>query len=82
MNDLTHIYYEGKEDQPWVTICNNSDGSNILLFPTPHEAMEDFLDKNYINNYALGKKIVYRELPRVKEKYGSYYVSCQLFVKK
>lgn len=80
--NLTHLYYEGKESQPWIKICNNSNGENILLFPTPREAMEDFLDKNYVNNYALGGKVIYKELPRVIENHGSYYVSCQLFAKK
>ena len=80
--DLTHLYYEGKENQPWVKICSNSNGENILVFSTPQEAMEDFVDKNYVNSYALGGKVIYKELPRVIEKHGYYYVSCQLFVKK
>jgi len=82
MNDLTHIYYEGKEDQPWIKLCNNSNGSDILLFPDPIQAMEDFLDKNYLHNYALGAEIIYRKLPHVIEVDGSYYVSCQIFVKR
>ena len=79
--DLTHLYYKNKENQPWIKICNNSNGENILLFPTPESAMKDFIKKDYINNYAKGEEIIFKELPKVIEKYGSYYVSCQLFVK-
>lgn len=80
--DLTHLYYEGKENQLWIKICNNSNGEDILLFPTPRDAMEDFIKEDYVNNYAVGNEVIYKELPRVFEKHGYYYVSCQLFVKK
>lgn len=87
--DSPGIFFENNEAQPFIKICNNSNG-NILIFPTPMAALQDFVKKHYCGEFIASEMlkkpaknyiVAWSQLPKVWKRGSGYYVSAMIFVK-